>query len=98
MEKFEDLIASETLILVDFYATWCGPCKTMHPILEELKRIKGSALRIAKVDVDRHNELAGRLRIQSIPTLMLYRKGELLWRQSGAMSLEQLKNIIANYE
>lgn len=98
MEKFEDLIASETLILVDFYATWCGPCKTMRPILEELKRIKGSALRIAKVDVDRHNELAGRLRIQSIPTLMLYRKGELLWRQSGAMSLEQLKNIIANYE
>ena len=77
--KFEELIASETLVLIDFYATWCGPCRTMHPILEELKKEKGERLRIAKIDVDKHENLATSLRIQSIPTLILYKKGQILW-------------------
>lgn len=98
MENFEELIASETLVLVDFYATWCGPCKTMHPILEELKKIKGAALRIVKIDVDKNDRLASHWHVQSIPTMMLFRNSKMLWRQSGAMSLEQLKNNIAKYE
>ena len=97
MESFEELIASETPVLVDFYATWCGPCRTMHPILEELKKEKGESLRIAKIDVDKHDELASRLRIQSIPTLMLYQRGNLLWRQSGALTLANLKEVIGKY-
>ncbi len=97
MENFEELTTSNTPILVDFYATWCGPCRTMHPILEELKKEKGDKLRIAKIDVDKHEELAAKQRIQSIPTLMLYRKGELLWRQSGVISLSQLKSSIEKF-
>ena len=97
MESFEDLIASETPVLVDFYATWCGPCRTMHPILEELKKEKGETLRIAKIDVDKHEELASKQRIQSIPTLILYQKGKLLWRQSGVIPLAQLKEVVDRY-
>lgn len=96
--KFEELIASETLVLIDFYATWCGPCRTMHPILEELKKEKGERLRIAKIDVDKHENLATSLRIQSIPTLILYKKGQILWRKSGVTSLGELKEIIERYE
>ena len=97
MENFEELIASETPVLVDFYATWCGPCRTMHPILEELKELKGNKLRIVKIDVDKHEELATKERIQSIPTLMLYWKGQLLWRQSGVVTITQLKEIIEKH-
>lgn len=97
MESFQELIESETPVLVDFYATWCGPCRTMHPILEELKKEKGETLRIAKIDVDKHEELAAEQRIQSIPTLMLYRKGNLLWRQSGVVPLAKLKETIEKY-
>lgn len=96
--KFEELIASETLVLIDFYATWCGPCRTMHPILEELKKEKGERLRIAKIDVDKHENLTTSLRIQSIPTLILYKKGQILWRKSGVTPLGELKEIIERYE
>ena len=84
-------------VLVDFYADWCGPCRAMHPILEELKKEKGEKLRIAKIDVDKHEELAGKQRIQSIPTLMLFQKSKLLWRQSGVTPLSQLNEIIEKY-
>lgn len=97
MEKFEELISSETPVLIDFYATWCAPCRSMHPVLEELKRETGEKLRIAKIDVDKHETLATEQRIQSIPTLMLYRKGKLLWRQSGALTLPQIKGNIEKY-
>lgn len=98
MEKFEELISSETLVLIDFYATWCGPCRAMHPVLEELKKEKGERLRIVKIDVDKHESLSAQLRIQSVPTLLLYRGGNLLWRQSGAIPLANLKTIIEEYE
>ena len=94
MEKFNEIINSNQLTLVDFYATWCGPCKHMHPVLEQLKSDLGDAIRIIKIDVDKNEEVSAAFRIQYVPTLMLFRNGQVLWRQSGAMSLNDLKNII----
>ena len=90
MEKFNEMINGEQLTLVDFFATWCGPCKMMHPILEQLKEKMGDDIRILKVDVDKNEALSMQYRIQSVPTLMLFKKGEMVWRQSGAMSLNDL--------
>lgn len=97
MEKFNDIINSNQLTLVDFFATWCGPCKQMHPVLEQLKADLGDSIRIIKVDVDKNGPLAATYRIQSVPTLMLFRAGKMLWRQSGAMSLADLKNLLASH-
>ena len=97
MEKFNDIINSENLTLVDFFATWCGPCKHMHPVLEQLKQELGDSIRIVKLDVDKNDALAAAYRIQSVPTLMLFRSGQVVWRQSGAMRLNDLKVIINQY-
>lgn len=97
MENFNDIINSEQLTLVDFFATWCGPCKMMHPVLEQLKDELGESIRIIKIDVDKNNSLAMNYRVQSVPTLMLFRKGELLWRQSGALGFGDLKNLIEQF-
>lgn len=86
MENFSNIIKSGQLVLVDFFATWCGPCKTMHPVLEQLKKDLGDEIRIIKVDVDKNEAIAIQLRIQSIPTLMIFKGGEMKWRQSGAMT------------
>ena len=98
MERFEDLITSKIPVLVDFYAEWCGPCKMMAPILEQLKEMKGEKIRIAKIDVDKHEDLARSYKIQSVPTLILFKNGEALWRQSGVMQADDLKKIIEQYE
>ena len=98
MENFNDIINSEQLALVDFFATWCGPCKMMHPVLEQLKDELGESIRIIKIDVDKNNSLAMNYRVQSVPTLMLFRKGEMLWRQSGALRLNDLKAIVSQYQ
>ena len=98
MEKFNEMISSEQLTLVDFFATWCGPCKMMHPILEQLKEKMGDDIRILKVDVDKNEALSMQYRIQSVPTLMLFKKGEMLWRQSGAMSLNDLMQKISQLQ
>ena len=98
MENFNDIIQSDALTLVDFFATWCGPCKMMHPVLEQLKEDLGDSIRIIKLDVDKNEELAMQHRIQSVPTLMLFKKGEVIWRQSGAMPLAELTNIINSYK
>ena len=98
MENFNDIINSEQLTLVDFFATWCGPCKMMHPVLEQLKDELGDSIRIIKIDVDKNNSLAMNYRVQSVPTLMLFRKGEMLWRQSGALRLNDLKAIVSQYQ
>ena len=97
MENFNEIINSEQLTLVDFFATWCGPCKTLHPVLEQLKEQMGDRLRILKIDVDKNEALSASYRVQAVPTLMLFRKGELLWRQSGALSLSQLSGIVKDY-
>ncbi len=98
MENFNDIINGNQLTLVDFFATWCGPCKQMHPVLEQLKASEGENLRIIKLDVDKNEALASAYRIQAVPTLMLFRNGELLWRQSGAMSLADLKALLYGFQ
>lgn len=98
MERFEDLITSGTVVLVDFFAEWCGPCKAMKPILEELKKMKGERIRIAKIDVDKHKDLAASYQIQSVPTLIIFRNGEPVWRQTGVVQAHELKKIIEQYE
>lgn len=97
MEKFSDIINSNQLTLVDFFATWCGPCKMMHPVLEQLKRKLGDKIRIIKVDVDKNQSIAMNYRIQAVPTLILFLNGEIKWRQSGAMPANDLENIIAQF-
>ena len=94
MEKFYDIINGSQLTLVDFFATWCAPCKAMHPVLEQLKEYVGEGIRIIKIDVDKNQALSNAYGIQSIPTLMLFRNGKMLWRQSGAMRLPDLKRVV----
>lgn len=83
MEDFEKLIAAAKPTLVDFYATWCGPCKMQAPILEQVKQNVGDKANIIKVDIDRNPELANRYRVQSVPTLIVFQSGEPVWRASG---------------
>lgn len=94
MEKFNELIQSEKPVLVDFFATWCGPCKAMHPVLEEVKTQLGEKVRIVKIDVDQHEDLATQYRIQAVPTFILFKKGEAIWRHSGVIKGSDLKAII----
>lgn len=98
MRKFEELIKSPTPVLVDFTAQWCGPCKAMKPVLEEVKKQLGDRVRIIKIDVDKFGELAERYRIQSVPTFILFKNGNKLWRQSGIMHAQHLIEIIEQNE
>jgi len=97
METFNDVISSDRLVLVDFFATWCGPCKAMHPVLENLKQQLGDRIRIIKVDVDKHQQTAAQYNVQAVPTLALFRSSHLLWRQSGALPLNQLLAVVNQY-
>lgn len=99
MEKFDDLIKGEKPVLVDFFATWCGPCKAMHPILEELKARMGEQIHVIKIDVDgeTNKQLVSSLQIQSVPTLALYKAGKVVWRQSGVVQAAPLQEIIKKY-
>lgn len=97
METFNDVISADQLVLVDFFATWCQPCKMMHPILLQVKETLGDKLRIIKVDVDKYASTANRYRIQSVPTLMLFRKGEVVWRSSGVMQQGELIAAISRF-
>ena len=90
METFNNVINSGQLVLVDFFATWCQPCKAMHPILEQVNSVLGDRIRIIKVDVDKYGVTASQYRIQSVPTLMLFRNGEVLWRTSGVVDKAEL--------
>ena len=94
MESFNDVIMSDKPTLVDFFATWCQPCKMMHPILEQVKATLGDRIRIIKVDVDTYQQIAEEYQIQSVPTLMLFQNGEMLYRQSGAMSRNELLALL----
>lgn len=91
METFNELIHSGKPVLVDFYATWCGPCKAMHPILESLKAEIGDAARIVKIDVDQKQSLAMQYGIQSVPTFIIFKNGQPVWRHSGMINGAELK-------
>ena len=94
--KFNTIILSNDLVLVDFYADWCGPCKMMSPILQDVKTNLKEAVKIIKVNVDQHQDLANHFMVRGVPTLMLFKKGKMLWRQSGVLSANDLLNKINN--
>lgn len=98
METFNDIINGDKLVLVDFFATWCGPCKVLGPTIEAIGKELTGQVRVLKIDVDKNEALASQYRIQSVPTLIIFKKGEVLWRTSGVMDkgalMKQVKSFI----
>jgi len=97
MESFKEIINGDKPVLVDFFATWCGPCKAMSPTIDVLgKELQGKA-RVLKIDIDKNQSVATHFHIQSVPTLMIFKKGEIVWRTSGAMDKNTLLHQLGNY-
>ena len=94
---FNEIIQSDKPVLVDFFAEWCGPCKMMAPILKDVKHALGDSATIIKVDVDKNPQAAHEYQVQGVPTLILFRKGKVLWRQSGVVPKNGLIDIIKNF-
>lgn len=92
--KFKEVINQDKPILVDFFAEWCGPCQTMGPVLEDLKTRVGDQAQILKIDVDQNPLAAAAFKVRSVPTLMLFKNGEILWRKSGLVGAKELEQII----
>ena len=90
---FTELVNQNKPVLIDFYADWCGPCKIISPILEDLKSELGEEINIVKIDVDKNLSIATKFHVRSVPTLMLFQAGKMLWRQSGVVRKEELINI-----
>ena len=96
--KFQEIINQDKPVLVDFFATWCGPCKMQEPILQELKQKVGEAAVIIKIDVDKNPAIAARYQVQSVPTLMIFKNGETEWRQSGVFPAAELEKLINTHK
>ncbi|MBT8223012.1 MAG: thioredoxin [Eudoraea sp.] len=92
--SFKKLVASDKPVLVDFHAEWCGPCKMLAPILKEVKEQMGENIKILKIDVDKNQPIAARYQIRGVPTMVLFRNGEIVWRQSGVAPKEQILKAI----
>ena len=95
--KFNEIINGNDLVLVDFYAEWCGPCKMMSPILQEVKTNLKESVKIIKINVDQHQDLASHFMVRGVPTLMLFKTGKMLWRQSGVLSSKDLTATITKH-
>ena len=94
METFGDLIKNKQPVLVDFHATWCGPCKMMAPELQRFAQNNTGKLRVVKIDIDKNQQTAQQFNIQGVPTLILFKEGKVLWRQSGAMNAQQISAAV----
>ena len=93
-EKLNEIIHAEDFVLIDFFASWCGPCKMFSPIIDEISKLYEGKVNILKVDIDESEEIASQYSIQSVPTLILFKKGEIVFRNSGVMSLEECQKIL----
>jgi len=95
--SFSEIINSETPVLVDFFADWCGPCKMLAPILKEVKEDLGDAIRIVKIDVDKNQPLASKYQVRGVPTMLLFKNGNQVWRQSGVIQKNDIIKVIKTY-
>lgn len=95
--SFSALIHSDQLVLIDFFAEWCGPCKMLAPILKEVKAEMGDSLKIVKIDVDKNQSLASKYQVRGVPTMMLFKKGKQLWRQSGVLQKQELLDVVKSF-
>ena len=97
MSTFNQIINEDQVVLIDFFATWCGPCKMMPPILDQVKKNLGSQLRILKIDVDKNPKVAEQYQVRGVPTLILFKAGKILWRQSGVQDASTLIQIVKQH-
>jgi len=97
-QSFSELIKQEKPVLVDFYADWCGPCKVMHPILKEVKEKLKNDVTILKINVDKNKRIAAQYHIQSIPTLILFKEGQIKWKRTGVVPAKQIEQIINQHK
>jgi thioredoxin 1 len=95
--SFQNLINSEKPVLVDFFATWCGPCKMLAPILKEVKDELGESISIIKIDVDKNEQLASQYQVRGVPTMMLFQNGKNVWRQSGVLQKNEIVSVIRSH-
>jgi thioredoxin 1 len=93
-DSFKNIINSETPVLIDFFATWCGPCQTLGPILKDVKETLGDQISIIKIDVDKNQTLASQYNVRGVPTMILFKNGNQVWRQSGVLSKNDIVKII----
>jgi thioredoxin 1 len=94
MKSFQEIIHADKPVLIDFFATWCGPCQQLSPILKQVKDVMGERISILKIDVEKNEQLAAQYQVRGVPTMLLFQNGKQLWRQSGVLSKDQLIQII----